>query len=74
MKLSVWRHVCSFIVIVAMCVMGYLEQQGVGEAPSWFTGMGFAVVTQYLVEFWQSVNQKPKPPENGGTDATPPAG
>lgn len=56
MKIPLWRHISSFVVIAALCYAAYLEQTVGNPTPSWFVGIGCAVITQYIVEFFQNSN------------------
>ena len=57
-SIPLWRHICSFVVIVAMCYFAYIEQAAGLPAPTWFIGIGSAVISQYLIEFFQNANER----------------
>ena len=63
MKIPLWRHISCFVMIAALCILAFFEQRGIGETPVWFVAIGTAVVTQYIVEFFQNANAK-KPEDN----------
>ena len=50
------RSVATIAVIFSLCAMGILEQLGYATAPQWFVVIGTAVVTEYIVEYWQDKN------------------
>jgi len=47
------RSVATLSVVLSLCATAILEQLGHAAAPQWFIVLGTAVVTEYIVEYWQ---------------------
>ena len=47
------RSAATLAVVLTLCACAVLEKMGGAPTPQWFIVLGTAVVTEYIVEYWQ---------------------
>lgn len=47
------RNIATLAVVFTLCAAAILEQLGRTGTPQWFIVIATAVVTEYIVEYWQ---------------------